>query len=188
MSTSGIWSVLERLDPPLWLLTSAAGADQGGLIATFVTPASIVRAAPRMLVGLAMHHYTWRLVERSGAFALHLLGDEHLDWVWRFGLHSGWQKPKLDGLRTSRGISGSPILESSLGWIDCRVETQMATGDRSVYLAAVLDGHLASRGTPLSYAGLTRLASRERSDELTRQYERDSGIDHEAIRAWRRRP
>ena len=77
---------------------------------------------PRVLIGLARQHYTWELVEASGAFALHLMGEEHLEWVWRFGLQSGRDQDKYAGLVFHTAASGSPLLRDALGWLDCRVE------------------------------------------------------------------
>src|SRR5262249_8765840 len=76
-------------DHELCLITAAAGTQRGGLIATFVTQASLPANWPRLLVGLSRQHHTWGLVEATGFFAAHLLAEDQLDWVWRFGLQSG---------------------------------------------------------------------------------------------------
>src|SRR5437660_1430678 len=82
-------ALFRKLDRELWLVTASAGGRRGGLIATFVSQASIVPELPRTILGLAKQHHTWGLIEASGVFALHLMGEEQLDWVWRFGLQSG---------------------------------------------------------------------------------------------------
>jgi flavin reductase (DIM6/NTAB) family NADH-FMN oxidoreductase RutF len=130
------------LDREVWLLTAAAGARRGGLIATFVSEASIVPELPRVLVGLARQHHTWGLVEASKSFALHLLGEEHLDLVWRFGLESGRDVDKLAGLTWRTESTGAPLLDGTIGWMECRVEASLDTGDRTVYLAEVLQGRV----------------------------------------------
>src|SRR5579859_7129493 len=98
VDVSAATSLFARLDREIWLLTSQADGRRGGLIATFVNQASIVPDMPRVLVGLAKHHYTWELVQASSVFALHLLGERHLEWVWRFGLSSARQGDKFAGL------------------------------------------------------------------------------------------
>src|SRR5438874_504064 len=123
--------ILDRLDRELWLVTAQAVGRRGGLIATFVTSASIVPEMPRVLVGLARQHHTWGLVEESGALALHLLGVEHLDWVWRFGLQSGRDGDKFGGLAVETTPAGSPLLVDALAWLDCKVEARLETGDRT---------------------------------------------------------
>jgi flavin reductase (DIM6/NTAB) family NADH-FMN oxidoreductase RutF len=178
-------SVFGRTDRELWLLTAAAGGRRGGLIATFVSQASIVPDLPRVIVGIAKQHHTHGLIESAGAFALHLLGDEHLDWVWRFGLRSGRDGDKLAGLPATAGISGSPILTGALGWLDCRVEARLDTGDRTVYLAEVVKGESLREGAPLTAMRMVELAPPERLRELKEQMARDIAIDAAAIRAWR---
>src|SRR5260370_30940472 len=97
VDVSAVASLFARFDREIWLLTSQADGRRGGLIATFVNQASIVPEMPRVLVGLAKQHYTWELVQASGVFALHLLGQRHLDWVYCFGLSSGRQGDKFAG-------------------------------------------------------------------------------------------
>jgi flavin reductase (DIM6/NTAB) family NADH-FMN oxidoreductase RutF len=178
-------SLFAQCDRELWLVTAAAGGRRGGLIATFVGQASLVPELPRVLVGLARQHYTWELVEGSGAFALHLLDEPHLDWVWRFGLRSGRDGDKLEGLAVGPGVTGSPLLADAPGWLDCRVEARLDTGDRTVYLAEVVDARLSRLGRPLTVKRLLELAPAERLRELKEQVARDSVVDAMAIRAWR---
>jgi flavin reductase (DIM6/NTAB) family NADH-FMN oxidoreductase RutF len=179
-------TLFRRLDRELWLITAQAGARRGGLIATFVNQASIVPEYPRMVVGLARHHHTWSLIEASGAFALHLLGESQLDWVWRFGLQSGRDADKLEGLAVRAGVSGAPILSAAPAWLDCRVEARLDTGDRTVYLAEVLGARgPAGNAELLTVSRLRQLIPDERRRELEEQMRRDSAIDMQAIAAWR---
>ncbi|HEV3022592.1 MAG TPA: flavin reductase family protein, partial [Pirellulales bacterium] len=99
-----------RTDRELWLVTAQAGSRRGGLIATFVSHASLVPELPRVLIAVALQHHTWELIESSGAFGLHLIGEEQLDWVWRFGLQSGRDTDKLAGLTIETAATGSPLL------------------------------------------------------------------------------
>src|SRR5690242_1935253 len=87
----------QRLDREVWVVTARAGSRRGALIATFVSQASLAPTYPRVIVGLARQHHTWELVEESGAFALHLIGEEHIKWVWQLGMTSGRGIDKLAG-------------------------------------------------------------------------------------------
>lgn len=177
--------LLNRIDRELWLVTAADGARRGGLIATFVCQASLVESLPRMLVALAKHHHTWQLIEASGAFGLHLLGRKHLDLVWRFGLESGRDTDKFAGLATETAKTGAPLLADAFGWLDCRVEARFDMGDRTIYVAEIVDARKISDEPPLTMKQLLQIASRERLDELSRLRQHDSAIDAEAILAWR---
>ena len=172
---SDIADILRLIDREIWLVTASHEERRGGLIATFVSQASIVPQAPRMLVGIAKQHHTWGLIEASGAFTLQLLDESHLDWVWRFGLQSGHALDKFAGL---------PEL-GAVAWMKCRVETSLDTGDRTIYLAEVLDGKLEKQTPPLTLKRLLHLAPPERLHELRDGMTRDAVIDAAAIRAWR---
>jgi flavin reductase (DIM6/NTAB) family NADH-FMN oxidoreductase RutF len=179
-------ALFRKLDRELWLVTASAGGRRGGLIATFVSQASIVPELPRMILGLAKQHHTWGLIEASGVFALHLLGEEQLDWVWRFGLQSGHDRDKLDGLATRMGKSGAPILVDAPGWLECRVEARLDTGDRTVYLAEVLDAQSPGARPILTVTRMRSLVPDDRRRALEEQMDRDIAIDARAIAAWRR--
>jgi flavin reductase (DIM6/NTAB) family NADH-FMN oxidoreductase RutF len=187
VNAAAISSLLSQLDRELWLVTARTAARQGGLIATFVNSASIVPELPRVLVGVARQHYTWELIEASGAFALHLLAEEHLPWVWRFGMRSGRDGDKLAGLATRSGESGAPLLTEALAWLDCRVEARMSTGDRTVYLAEVLDGHQPGSQPVLTVRRMLQVASPDKLQELKTQLAADAAVDAAAIREWRGR-
>src|SRR6185437_3401526 len=150
MNITAVSALFAQLNPEIWLVTAQAEGQRGGLIATFVNQASIVPEMPRMLVGLARQHHTRELIEQSNAFALHLLSEQHLDWVWRFGLQSGRGRDKLDVLPVRQGITGSPVLEDALGWLDCRVEARLDSGDRTIYLAEVVQGGITNSAPPLT--------------------------------------
>src|SRR5262245_53818078 len=169
-------SLIARLDPPLWLVTSSAGQRRGGLVATFVIQASIVPNCPRMLVGVAKQHHTWQVIEEANAFALHLLGQDNLPLVWRFGLRSGHEADKWDGLSHVSGPTGSPLLEATLGWLDCRVEARLDTGDRTVYLGQVVAAQELRAGSVLTLQTMLQGATPEQKRALKDLMVRDAAI------------
>ncbi len=178
-------NVFARLDSAVWLVTAQAGDRRGGLIATFVLPASIVPDCPRVAVGLARQHFTWELVEASRCFALQLMSEEHIEWVWRFGLQSGRAADKFAGLSVVTTALGNPRLPEALAWLDCRVEAALDTGDRSIYLAEITDAGQTGAAPPLTTARMLQLAPPDRLAEMKRQMERDQAVDAEAIKKWR---
>jgi len=187
MDVTAASTLFAWLDREIWLVTARADTRRGGLIATFVNQATIVPELPRVLVGLAAQHYTRELVESSNTFALHLLSENHLDWVWRFGLQTGRERDKFEGLRVRNTITGSPVLDDAVGWLDCRVEARLDIGDRTVYLAEVVQSGVTHFAPPLTVQRLLKLAPPARLAELKRQLHRDGEIDAEAIRQWRAR-
>jgi flavin reductase (DIM6/NTAB) family NADH-FMN oxidoreductase RutF len=173
------------LDRELWLVTAQSGARRGGLIATFVNQASLVPDMPRMVIGIARQHHTWELIDASGAFALHLLAPRNADWVSHFGLRSGRDVDKFEGWPVQTALTGSPILDSAIGWLDCQVEARLETGDRTLFLAQVVQSQVTNYGPPLTLKQLLGGMSMEMAAEMMRQVHHDSQVDAHAIRAWR---
>jgi len=186
MEASVASQVFGRLDRELWIVTAADGRRRGGMVATFVSHASLVDSLPRALIAVAKQHHTWQLIEASDAFGLHLISAGQVDWVWHFGLQSGCDVDKLSGFAVEEGQSGAPLLSDALGRLDCRVEARMDIGDRTVYLAEVVDARNNRDELPLTMKELLRTAPPERLDELKKLRDRDSAINAQAILAWRK--
>ena len=173
-----ITSIIRLLDREIWLVTAEHDGRRGGLIATFVCHASIVPELPRMLIGIAKQHHTHSLIEASGAFTLHLLCEGQLDLVWRFGLQTGNAVDKFAGLAS---------IDGSVATLDCRVETSLDTGDRTVFLGDVVGSQLANATMPLTMKRVLQLAPPERQKDLREGLQRDAVVDAAAIRTWRDR-
>lgn len=180
-----IEEMLILLDPVLWLVTSANESTRAGLIATFACPASIVPDQPRMMLGLANHHHTWEIVEETGRFAMHLISPDQIDLVEWFGTQSGRNTNKFKELPHSISKLGNPILENTLGWLECQVETSMQTGDRTVYLAEIVSGRLMRIGRPVHEKEMRFQADPEFSQKLNDQLRYDSQLDREGILSFR---
>ena len=180
-------AVFALTDRELWVVTAQANSRQGGLIATFVSRASIVPTLPRVMVSIAKQHCTWELVEESGAFALHLICEQHVDWVWRFGLQCGRDADKLEGLSKTYGPTGSPLLTDALASLDCCVEARLDCGDRTVYLAEIVTEAVLREGKPLTFTRLLEIAPADERRHLAEHMERDAEIDAQKIQAWRRK-
>jgi flavin reductase (DIM6/NTAB) family NADH-FMN oxidoreductase RutF len=185
MDVTQVWKVYAQLDPPLWLVTAAEGDRRGGLIATTVAQASIVSEMPRQLITVEKRHNTHALIEGSGAFAMHLIDETQLDLVWRFGLRSGHDVDKFAGVLFRTGATGSPLLPEALGWFDCRVEGRMDSGDRTVYLASVVNGRLERTDPPLTSRRFFEIAPPDKQKIMCEQYDDDARLDAVSIQQWR---
>src|SRR4051812_21232342 len=102
--------IFDELDRELWIITARVGERCSGLVASYVSKVSLVPELPRVTIAIAKHHFTHELIEASNAFSMHLVGEDQLDWVWRFGIRSGRDVDKLRGLAMRTCASGSPIL------------------------------------------------------------------------------
>lgn len=153
---------LSYLWTPLVAVTSADGGERSGQIAVSVHGASIVPQRPRLTAALWKRNMTHDLVQRSGVFAVHLLGEEQDEVVYRLGLYSGRDGDKLAGLVRGEGITGCPLLSDCLAVYECRVLNAMDGGDMTVFLGEVvaMEGR---EGAPLWWRDLRPRMPEEQS-------------------------
>ncbi|CAN5912009.1 hypothetical protein BH23PLA1_BH23PLA1_14070 [soil metagenome] len=186
MNRSAAEDLFSRLDRELWLVTAASAGRLGGLIATLVSQASIGPDAPRVVLSMAKQHHTWTLVEQSRAFGLHLIAENQLDLAWRFGLTSGRDVNKFEGLSYRLGASGAPILPEMPGWLDCRVLGSLDAGDRTIYLGEVVDAASGPACPLLTASQMLKRATSEQRQRLDEAYQRDQRLQAAALQTWRR--
>ncbi len=180
-----IQEVFGLINREVWIVTSRAGGRSGGLLATWVSAASIDPNQPTVVIGLAPNHFTAELVESSGAFSLHLLGESHLDHVWHFALASGRDIDKFAGLRYRLHSNGSIVLEDCLGWLDCRVIARYDAGDRLYFWADVVEGERRSVGSPLGEKELLNRATESQRAALLSAKRADVSALGPLGKAWR---
>lgn len=173
------------LDREVWLVTAQAEGQRSGLIATYVSQVSIIPDLPRVLIAIAERHCTGKLIRKSNAFALHLLGESQISWIPRFGLQSGESVDKFHSLTYANGVTGSPLLEDAVGWMDCRVEAEMGIGGRTVLLGEVVQSQVTCYGPPLTLKQVQEHAPAEVQAEMRRQLAQEITLESEAIQKWR---
>jgi flavin reductase (DIM6/NTAB) family NADH-FMN oxidoreductase RutF len=178
-------SALRLVNRELWVVTAQAEDRRGGLLATWVSSASIDRAHPVMLAGIAPNHYTAELIDASGALGLHLISKKQLPTAFNFALGSGRERDKLAGLETFTAATGAPLLADCVAWFDCRVFARLATGDRTFYFADVLAGGKQSEESPLHEHELFAAASPEQKAQLIANRDADIALQHPWHVAWR---
>ena len=149
MDYAEIAPMMGRLWSPLAAVTTHSSGRDNVQMAVSISAASIVPDRPRVLVQLYKTNLTHQMVSDSKCFALNFLKTTQLDLVGDFGLVSGRDKDKLQGVVTTSGESGSPLLTDCFGYLDCRVINAMDGGDMTCFLADVLDGETLAAAGPL---------------------------------------
>jgi tRNA(Arg) A34 adenosine deaminase TadA len=134
-------------DPVVWLVTSRLGAEATGMIATWVSQASLSARHPRALVVLSREARTMRAIDRSGRFALQLLDQSQRPLVERFALpFAGDRWADVASTQTSSGL---PLAKGGCGYVECLVSDRLGTGDRVVVLGAVVEERVEPGAHPL---------------------------------------
>ncbi|MET3164800.1 UNVERIFIED_ORG: flavin reductase (DIM6/NTAB) family NADH-FMN oxidoreductase RutF [Arthrobacter sp. UYEF10] len=92
---------------------------------------------------------SWPKVARAGQFSVNLLAEGQQPVCAAL---SSRGEDKFGSLNWYESGYGTPHIQGSLGWIDCRVEQEIVAGDHLIIIAAVLE-MTASDGKPLVFHG-----------------------------------
>lgn len=91
---------------------------------------------------------SWPKIERAGAFCVNILGFDQEEVCRRF---SAKAPDKYVGQVHRPGVTGSPILEHVVAWIDCDLLSVTEAGDHFFVLGSVRDLQLESPRLPLLF-------------------------------------
>lgn len=171
-------------DPLIWLVTSHHHDVLGGLIATFLVPASIAPGRPRLLMGLGVQHRTHTLVTASQSAVAHLLPVDATQLVERFALHHGRPETKFADLAYTISKAGNPILRDASAWVEGVVSASMAIGDRTVFLLELIDGTRHVAAPDMKFSDLRNNGSDALLRQLDDLLDRDALRDFTTIGSW----
>ena len=91
-------------------------------------------------------------IAESGVFAVSILSDEQEFLSDRFAARAPIVNARFDGVQYHTAVTGSPILEGSIAWYDCRVEAAHDGGDHTIFVGRVeAIGLGEERKAPLMY-------------------------------------
>ena len=99
------------------------------------------------------------VLDRSGAFALNILTEEMQPLSDLFANNKKSEEERFAAVRHAPGaVTGAPILEGNMGWLECRVAHRYEGGDHTIFVGEVVNAGQAE-GKPLvfykgRYAGL----------------------------------
>jgi flavin reductase (DIM6/NTAB) family NADH-FMN oxidoreductase RutF len=80
----------------------------------------------------------WQAIEATGSFCVNVLGHEQADLCWQFAKSS--VADPFEGVAWHPSpITGSPILDGAIAWIDCSIEQVVEAGDHQFVMGRVLE-------------------------------------------------
>ncbi len=117
------------------------GLTVGSLVSLSLEP-------PLVGVAIGRHAAMHELLRRAGGFALSLLaaGQDALAQHFARGVPpiALWH-----GIASREGAAGAPLLEGALGWLECRLDREVAAGDHTLFVGEVLSVELGEPAPPL---------------------------------------
>ena len=130
------------------IVTVKAGAETHGLtVSAFVS----VSPTPPLIAVIIDHRHTgYEMLEKSDAvFAVNILKEDQSELSNRFA----WTKEDRFAVGSwSTAVTGAPVLEDALAWLDCTIYSRHAAGTHTIYIGEVQASHvLEPENKPLVY-------------------------------------
>ena len=90
-----------------------------------------------MAVAPARTSTSWPRIARAGSFCVNVLADHQAELGRNFAVSGGPSSTASTGAR--RPVTGAPLIDGSLAWVDCTVELVHDAGDHELIIGKVLD-------------------------------------------------
>lgn len=127
--------VLGRFATGVTVVTAVSGERPVGL--TCQSFMSVSLDPPLVVFSPARISRAWPLIEHSGAYCVNVLAADQADLSEQMASHTG---DKFAGVpwRPSP-VTGSPVLEGALAYVDCRIHAVHEAGDHRLVVGRVVD-------------------------------------------------
>jgi flavin reductase (DIM6/NTAB) family NADH-FMN oxidoreductase RutF len=132
--------VLGRVPSGIFIMTIGTGARSTGMLASWVMQAGF--DPPMVSVAVKQGRYVCEWLTAGEPFVLNLLGESHKHLLKHFGKGFAPEEPAFEGLALSYCARGVPILNDSLGHLECEPVSHLDSGDHRIFLAKVVRGKL----------------------------------------------
>ena len=142
-------SVLRLFTYGLYAVAARHGDELSGMTANWVVQSSF--EPPMLMLAAEADSHTCQMIKASGAFAVSVYESGQRELAGELGRTFAKHPEKLGGRSWKPGpVTGSPVLEEALGWVECRVQGSIPSGDHIVFVAEVVEVGQNREGTPLT--------------------------------------
>src|SRR6478736_7898822 len=128
--------------------TLVDGAWHGMTASSF---SSVSLDPPLVSVCLDRRLYSHGLISSSGVFGINVLAKDQAEVARVFAGMVPGVEDRFAGESWTTAETGTPLLDSALGWLDCRVVHEYPGGDHTIFVGEVVAGHAAPRTAPLLF-------------------------------------
>jgi flavin reductase (DIM6/NTAB) family NADH-FMN oxidoreductase RutF len=151
---------LRAINYGLFVLTSAHGDEAGAAGVNWLSQASF--EPPLLMVAVKADSDTHAVIEKSGAMAVNVLGEEQLDIGKAFFRSSTVDGDRINGYRFEPSPeTGCPLFVDLPYWFEARVTDTIRRGDHTIFVAEVVGAGVRDasvtpmllRSTGMNYGG-----------------------------------
>lgn len=145
---SPLHRALAALSTGVYVLTTRDGAERHGMSSSWVTQVS--GTPPLLMAAVDLGHASHALIERSGRFALNVVGGAARHLEDHFFSPASRVADNLAPLDCEESPAGLPYLRDALASLECRIVDRHAAGDHTLFVAAITDVVLRGADRPLT--------------------------------------
>jgi flavin reductase (DIM6/NTAB) family NADH-FMN oxidoreductase RutF len=150
--------VLWKMPSGLYVLGARAGDRRNGMTINWVSQLSF---DPKLVgVSIEREAFTHELVSEGGAFVVNLIAQEDRAIVRKFTkpVEVDPDARTLNGFPYHDGVTGAPILDQAVAFLECSVRQWLDLGGHTLFLGEVVDcGFQLDEETPVLSMGDTRM-------------------------------
>jgi flavin reductase (DIM6/NTAB) family NADH-FMN oxidoreductase RutF len=111
--------------------------------------ASVSLEPPMVLICVNRAASAHPIIARSSVFCVSILSSAQTDIAKHFADHAR-RADRFSGVPTRSAVTGAPVIEGSLAYVDCRLSEEHTAGTHTIFIGEVV-GCGASAGSPLGY-------------------------------------
>ena len=139
-------AALGRVASGLFVVTARRGADETGMLASWVQQCSF--EPPLLTLAVKKGRWLAGWLTAGSALVVNVLDDTQTDMIVHFGRGFARGEAAFEGLEVER-VEGGVVLAEALACLECRVETSLPAGDHDLFVARVTGGRLLNDGHPM---------------------------------------
>jgi flavin reductase (DIM6/NTAB) family NADH-FMN oxidoreductase RutF len=141
-------AVMSRFATGITVVTTCAGGQRAGI--TVNAFCSVSLDPPLVLICIDRSSRVHPLIVESGAFAVNFLSADQEILSACFASNGDWRFNEFCGATSHTAATGAPVLDESLGFVDCTIVDVYPGGDHSIIVGRV-EALAAGQGDPLLY-------------------------------------
>ena len=151
-----------RIPNALALVGSSAGGVRNAMTTSWVT--QLAQAPVLIGVGVDEHALTHRLIAEGGRFSVNLWDSADTKVFVKFSKPAVDDGSTLGGRAVREGVTGAPIFEEAIAYLDCEVRHRLDLGSHTLFVGEVVDAAVvredaraaAMSDTRMKYGGVAR--------------------------------
>lgn len=151
-----------KIPNALVLIGSRSGDERNGMTQSWITQLSM----EPVLIGIAVDNtaVTHRLISEGGSFTVNLWDSADTKVFVKFSKPADYTEGALNGRPAREAITGAPVFEEAIAWMDCAVRHSIDFGTHTLFAGEVVDAGIrddearaaAMSDTRMKYGGVKR--------------------------------